>query len=97
MSVVFKKKSKKVVVVIKSMVGRFVWVFLGVVLATVQDGGKGASLMKRSAAPERPADDYPDYRSVRYDEYPVRILNVCMVVVGKGELLVIYHVKRQID
>lgn len=58
-----------------AMVGRFtfVWVFLGVILASLQDGTRGASMEKRSAAPERIADDYPDYHGVRYDEYPVRV------------------------
>lgn len=51
----------------------FVWVFFGVILATLQDETRGAPVEKRSAATERITDDYPDYNGVRYDEYPVSV------------------------
>lgn len=36
----------------------------------------GFAVERRSAAPERSSDDYTDYEGVRYDEYPVRLLQL---------------------
>lgn len=48
-----------------------VWVVAGLLAAVAVDESSGAVVEKRSAASERASDDYPDYQSLKYDEYPV--------------------------
>lgn len=49
-------------------------VLLGIFSTLLEREVDGFAVERRSAAPERSSDDYPDYEGVRYDEYPVRQL-----------------------
>lgn len=48
-----------------------IWVVAGLLAAVAVSESTGAVVEKRSAASERASDDYPDYQSLKYDEYPV--------------------------
>lgn len=55
-------------------------------------------VQRRSAAPERSSDDYPDYQlGVKYDEYPVSIKNFKFSNVNVNLLLCSKLVYRQLN
>lgn len=57
-----------------------VWLIFYIVAPFINDDVEAASfaIQKKSAAPERLSDDYPDYYlGVKYDEYPVSKFKFC--------------------